>query len=1072
MKKVTSLLLLAGVAAFGLVGCGDEVVQPPDPPSIDNVTVTPDELDLNAGQTATVTADVNTSNDVEGLELAWSSGNSNVATVSPTGDRTAEVTAAADGSTTITATATASNVDGQTSSSAAVQVSTPAVNSVSVSPSQASIQVGGTVTLVASVDAEEGADTSVSWSSSDASIASVSASGQQATVTGEGEGTATITVESVQNPNRNAAASVEVTGTTEPQVNDIEVTPANVTIAPGNTTQLIATVDADEGASFTVNWSSNNTSVATVPTTSGANNENATIEGQSAGTAAITAEAGGQQATASVQVEDLDNASVSFATQPGTNAGNLTWTMNVDEGDRNVDLVNLLVDGEQVASTQFGQTGDASGDQDVSGQVQQVQLSFNSAQLVDSDGDGSVDTNRFDNGSHTITAEVTSTSGQVLQQAQTSFSFSNANGFLVDLAFTGDNANSAVSGGVRWWRGDLEVDVQPVIFDAGPSIGSVSVAVDASDGTNVTSLTDSDGSDGFGVTFPDDAATGAGGLDDHTTGTVGAGAGPDVIDLTSTFGDGTTGPSTILGDDGQPTAAPSRQIDNEGPGEGGGQGGVFTLVPPLVDGWVGADYAIADGLTTVPGDVGVGGVTHSFFSGPSGGTLDNPVTVGSDITSSSTVDNDQFALRAQHQDALGNTTETAFSANTNNPSATDDGTDVGVDVDPPTASFTAPAAQEVASTVGGLTGGGTWEISVTDGGASGFVDDPMSRRIRGVNAANPTSTFLTATGAGGFVDNGPDNSPGDAIDLGDAGFQGYIQYEGFASDRGANTSSTITREVFVDGDRPNIGTVSVPASLPASDGSATFTLSATEDTELWRFDYTLNYPNLAAASAFTTIRRGYTTIDERFEHSSVTGSETVEAVEDPLITGIETVQNPGMGNDDWSQSPTQPNDIDIGVENPGGTTTGTGRATATANPSGNIAAPTDITAGSTDGVVDSWSQPTATNTGMNTVGSTVDVTATLTRADGEPGLFDRVEFYWRSGTAGVTEWHKFATVTTPMTTATTSTTVERTYGATFTIPGSGRNALAAGDDIDFLVLGFHTQGSALANFAGPVITVN
>lgn len=119
MKKVTSLLLLAGVAAFGLVGCGDDETPPGPPdaqPQITSVTVTPSDISIEPGQTAQVRADFQTEGGVEGLSVAWSSGNENVATVSPTGDQTAEVTGQSSGTVSVTATVSASNANSQSAS--------------------------------------------------------------------------------------------------------------------------------------------------------------------------------------------------------------------------------------------------------------------------------------------------------------------------------------------------------------------------------------------------------------------------------------------------------------------------------------------------------------------------------------------------------------------------------------------------------------------------------------------------------------------------------------------------------------------------------------------------------------------------------------------------------------------------------------------------------------------------------------------------------------------------------------------------------------------------------------------
>lgn len=91
-------------------------------PEIDAVSVTPASIDIEVGQTATLSADVQTSGDIEGLTVDWSSANTSVATVQPTGDFTAQVAGESTGSVSISASVTADNVDGSQTASAGVTV--------------------------------------------------------------------------------------------------------------------------------------------------------------------------------------------------------------------------------------------------------------------------------------------------------------------------------------------------------------------------------------------------------------------------------------------------------------------------------------------------------------------------------------------------------------------------------------------------------------------------------------------------------------------------------------------------------------------------------------------------------------------------------------------------------------------------------------------------------------------------------------------------------------------------------------------------------------------------------------
>lgn len=83
----------------------------------------------------------------------------------------------------------------------------PGVESVEVSPSQVTINVGESVQLSAQVSTTGGASSDVNWASSNPSVASVSGDG---TVTGASEGTATVTATSVEDGSKQASSVVTV----------------------------------------------------------------------------------------------------------------------------------------------------------------------------------------------------------------------------------------------------------------------------------------------------------------------------------------------------------------------------------------------------------------------------------------------------------------------------------------------------------------------------------------------------------------------------------------------------------------------------------------------------------------------------------------------------------------------------------------------------------------------------------------------------------------------------------------------------------------------------------------------
>src|SRR6058998_2908299 len=258
------------------------------PPAVASVDVTPPSASVEAGQTVQLTA---TPKDAGGAQLSgrtvtWSSSNTAVATVSNSG----LVSGVTPGSATITATS-----EGKSGTSSVTVTNVP-VATVEVTPPSASVQAGQTVQLTATPKDANGAPLSgrtVTWSSSNTSVAAVSNSGL---VSGVTPGSATITATS---EGKSGTSSVTVTNV---PVATVDVSPPSASVPAGQTVQLTATPKDANGAPLsgrTVTWSSSNTSIAAVSTsglvsgvTPGSVTISATSEGKS-GTAAITVTSSG-----------------------------------------------------------------------------------------------------------------------------------------------------------------------------------------------------------------------------------------------------------------------------------------------------------------------------------------------------------------------------------------------------------------------------------------------------------------------------------------------------------------------------------------------------------------------------------------------------------------------------------------------------------------------------------------------------------------------------------------------------------------------------------------------------------
>src|SRR5205823_3248600 len=183
-----------------------------------------------------------------------------------------------------------------------------AVASVTISPAPASVQVGQTLQLTASPKDSAGrilAGRTVTWASSNTSVASVSGSGL---VTSVVAGTATLTATS-----EGKDGSAVVTVTLVP-VASVAVAPATASVRVGQTVQLTATPKDSAGGTLTgrvVTWGSNNTSVATV-------SGSGLVTSVAAGTATLTATSDGQAGSAVVTVTLVPVASVAISPATAT----------------------------------------------------------------------------------------------------------------------------------------------------------------------------------------------------------------------------------------------------------------------------------------------------------------------------------------------------------------------------------------------------------------------------------------------------------------------------------------------------------------------------------------------------------------------------------------------------------------------------------------------------------------------------------------------------------------------------------------------------------------------------------
>ena len=161
-----------------------------------------------------------------------------------------------------------------------------AVSGLSLSQSSLTLQTGGSQTITATVSPADATDKTVTWSSNNTSVATVSGG----KVTAVKAGSATITATA---GGKTASCTVTVTDKNV-AIQSIALNNTTLALAVGESGTLTASVNPSNATDKTVTWSSSNTSVATV--------SGGKVTAVKAGSATITATAGGKAASCAVTV--------------------------------------------------------------------------------------------------------------------------------------------------------------------------------------------------------------------------------------------------------------------------------------------------------------------------------------------------------------------------------------------------------------------------------------------------------------------------------------------------------------------------------------------------------------------------------------------------------------------------------------------------------------------------------------------------------------------------------------------------------------------------------------------------
>ena len=299
------------------------------------ITLDKTTAELTEGETLTLTATV-TPEDATDKTVTWTSSDETIATV-----KDGVVTALKAGKVTITVTST-SNSSVSATCEITVNAKVIPATGIALDKTTAELTEGETLTLTATVTPEDATDKTVTWTSSDETVATVA----NGVVTALKAGKATIT-----------AKAGEVSATCEITVNAKVIPTTGITLdkttaemTEGETLTLTATVTPENATDKTVVWTSSDETVATVA--------NGVVTAFKAGKATIRAKSGEVSATCEITVNakviPATGIALDKTTAELTEGETLTLTATVTPEDATDKTVAWTSSDETVATVKDG----------------------------------------------------------------------------------------------------------------------------------------------------------------------------------------------------------------------------------------------------------------------------------------------------------------------------------------------------------------------------------------------------------------------------------------------------------------------------------------------------------------------------------------------------------------------------------------------------------------------------------------------------------------------------------------------------------------------------------------------
>jgi len=256
--------------------------------SVTGITLTPERIELEEGQTAIFTATVLPEN-ATNKNITWTSSNESVVVIS-----NGIINAVNEGSATITV----KTEDGNYTATAQIIVkpATISVTGVTLNESSKTLKMGESCTLVATVLPKDATNKNVTWESLNRNVATVA----NGVVTAVGVGKTTVIVKTVDgNYTANCEITVKEAIAERVDVTSVILNKSSETLKIGETLNLIPTINPSNATNKNVTWTSSNTNVATV------SNGVVTARGIGKATITVKTEDGNYTATCEITVEEI-----------------------------------------------------------------------------------------------------------------------------------------------------------------------------------------------------------------------------------------------------------------------------------------------------------------------------------------------------------------------------------------------------------------------------------------------------------------------------------------------------------------------------------------------------------------------------------------------------------------------------------------------------------------------------------------------------------------------------------------------------------------------------------------------